>query len=221
MKGPILTRDGRPYIRSSGYPAEHAVERDGGVMLVRAAAPFEARETADGAYEIVGYGLQWSEVADIGGWFNEQFREGAFANVLDGVRQKVGHDYSRVALARSPKTMRVFEDSTGLGYESRLDLRSPYAQDLMVAVDRGDVDRASIGFTPGDYEYSEDANLYLNTRVDRLWEISAVDYPAFESSRLEPRDLPERAERDTMAIERARLYADSLLRELPTMEAME
>lgn len=219
--------DGRKLLKGSDYPALGALVRSvptgsnpaGKIMLARAALPFETRQTGD-EFIIEGYGLEWDQVADLG-WFNETFVKGAFSDVLDDVRWKVGHNYERVALARSPRTMRVYEDDTGLGYEARLDLRSPYAMDLMVAVERGDVDKASIGFTPGDYRYEDANDLYVNTKVDELWEISAVDWPAYESSALGARaqELPSTRQPSTLKLEAARVLADSFLRDHPPLEA--
>ena len=108
------------------YPKTRSIRRNGDLIHVRQAEPFEVRQEGED-YVIEGYGLRWDVVADIG-WFTESFRKGAFADTLDDVRLKIGHDYERLALARSPKTMTVTEDDVGLRFRATLAMDSPNAQ---------------------------------------------------------------------------------------------
>ena len=125
------------------------------------------------------------------GWFTESFRQGAFLDSLDEVRLKVGHDHRALALARSPGTMDVSEDDEGLAFEARLDLRSQRHFDaLPIAIERGDVDGMSIGFWPIEEVVTrkEDEPAHYEVTRAELLEISAVDFPAYESSFVEARD---------------------------------
>ena len=175
------------------YPYHQVRERRDGKLIQHRRMPgtLKFRQLGESQeFEVEGYGLRWDAVADLG-WFTESFQKGAFAETLEDVRFKIGHDYSRVALARSPRTMEVTEDDEGLYFRATLDLRNTDAMGLAVAIERGDVDKASIGFSyETDYEFTagdEGAGTkdhYTITRVEKLYEISAVDFPAHESSDL-------------------------------------
>ena len=205
----------RGRLLSCGYPALGVMERSGapdGVLLRAAPVPELVRQLEGEAetFAIRGYGLEWDVVADLG-WFTESFERGAFVDTLDEVRLKIGHDYGRVALGFSPDTLTVREDDRGLYYESDLDMRSPEHRTLAVALERRDVRNASIGFSGMTYEFTEgdddEVPHYNITKVRRLWEISAVDFPAHESSDMRPRDALVPAS----ALTRTRLYSESLI----------
>ena len=201
----------------SGYPAMGAVTdhpwllRSGHEAIMRRTAPAPELLTRelDGVavpYGIRGVGLQWDVVADLG-YFTESFGRGAFADTLLDVRLKIGHDHSRIALAYSPDTLSVTEEDPGLIYLSDLDLRSPEHMTLAVALERRDVRKSSISFSGMSYEFTEGDDdrkpHYHVTHVERLWEISAVDFPAHESSDMRPRDTVP-----ADVLTRTRLYAD-------------
>ena len=137
---------------------------------------------------IGGYGLKWDDVYDAG-WMTESFRKGAFLDSLDEVRLKIGHSYSTLALARSQKSMDLGEDDTGLAFEARLNLERGDAMDLYLAVRDGTVDGMSIGFWPLEevVTHREDEPTHYEVTKADLIEISAVDFPAYESSEVEPR----------------------------------
>ena len=164
--------------------------REGEEPVFRALVTWlHVRQGEADAATIGGYGLEWDDVYD-GGWFTESFREGAFLETLGDVRLKVGHDHNRIALARSPDTMDVSEDDKGLVFEARLDLRSPEHLTLYIAIERGDVDGMSIGFWPIEEVVTrkEDEPAHYEVTRAELLEISAVDFPAYESSSVEARD---------------------------------
>lgn len=163
------------------------IRRSGSVIHLRSRpGDIEYRQDSDGL-EIEGYGLRWDSQADLG-FYTESFQRGAFAHTLGDVRLKIGHDQRRLALARSPDTMTVREDSTGLHFRALLDEANPEVQALASALSRGDVDGSSIGFSMrgGKFEVevddTDDREHYTVTRAGTLWEISAVDFPAYESS---------------------------------------
>ena len=207
------------------YPQHRSdIDRAGRIIRVRPIAAPEIRQLEGTEFEILGSGLEWGARADLG-TFTESFQRGAFGDVLEGVRFKMGHDQRRVALAISPRTMSVSEGDTGLDYVARIDTRSPDAMALAVAAERGDVFGASISFDmfgmkeDRDYtiDHTGDRPHYEITNVRNLLEISGVDFPAYPSSDLRPRDDQDilsstHIEGDTAA---HREWADALLLTLP------
>lgn len=208
-----MSRNFNPYAEER-YLRRHTVPMGGDETAVRmdfriAADALETRQTEEGEYRIKGYGLRWGETADLG-WYTESFRKGAFEGVLDDVRFKIGHDWTMLGLARSPLTMQLREDDEGLYFQATLDLTNPDSLRIQSAVERGDVDKVSIGFTMrgGKYEVEypgEDNDLDRQhvtiIKVGDLYEVSAVDFPAYESSSLEPRAEPEGLPSDRSIVE--------------------
>lgn len=188
-------------------PKSHIIMRDGGVELhVREfrITNLSTRQTEDGDEFIAGgYALTWAERAKIG-YYYEQFVKGAFSGegILDDVRLLVGHNQREIPLARSPMTMELREDNVGLWFEFRLDLRSPAHLVLAIALERGDIDKVSIGFTM----FQEGAKVTTTTiedgeeldtieAVGDLREVSVVNWPAYDSSSVAPRaEEPEEAD---------------------------
>lgn len=162
---------------------------------------------------LTGYGLRWSETATIEslfGSFRERFERGAFGEALkenSDVRLLIGHDQRRLPLARGKNgSLRVSEDAEGLRFEADLDDRDPESAALMFRVREGLVDGMSIGFTMGSNSVEEhikgdrskgELDTFVIKRVGGLHEISAVTFPAYESSDvsarrrglIDPRDL--------------------------------
>ena len=140
---------------------------------------------------IAGYAAMfnsWS--SDLGG-FRETIQPGAFKRTLEEqneeVRFFVNHRMEGLALGRSPKTLRVWEDDLGLAFE--LDVQdSPAGQNLYQAVKRGDINQMSFGFEIKSYELREEEDEVQQILKDvELFEISAVNYPAYEATKVSAR----------------------------------
>jgi uncharacterized protein len=132
--------------------------------------------------DIEGYAAVTNEpymVTDYMGEFSETIERGAFAKTLkekDDVRLLFNHD--GIPLARSKSgTLRLEEDSAGLKVNATIDNRSSLANDVIVAMERGDLDEMSFAFQALRQEWNED----YTTRVIReakLFDVSVVTYPA-------------------------------------------
>lgn len=207
----------RSAFKDPGYIRQHTLKRsDGSRMHVRSMAePFKVtrQEDEDGFVTIAGYGLKWDTPAELWGEY-EQFRRGAFADTLREHVQffLVEHDYSGIPHARTPDYMTITEDAVGLRFEARLSTRNPESVALIDAVERGLLDKTSIGFSwRNDYEAieteidGEEVTLFTFTRIDRLYEISAVKWPVHESSELGT--LSRNGARDTVERSRQRALA--------------
>lgn len=146
----------------------------------------------NGKTGIRGYAIKWGVIADIG-WFTESFEKGAFDGQLDDTFYLALH--RSLPIARSPLTMSLVQDDTGLLVDiPELDMDNPTAREVLSGVKRGDLDAQSIAFTPSykreDMTATEapDGGIhFVYHQVERLWEVSAVTFPAHESTTLEPR----------------------------------
>lgn len=171
-------------------------------------AAFETREDESGV--ITGRPVVLNSVTDLG-CFDEVIDSGALRNTdLSDVRLCLNHDTSFV-YARSRRTakstMEIDVDAMGLTFSAGLDVEgSPKAQDLYAAVKRGDIDKMSFMFTIDGYEWenleSDHPTRHI-TSIGKIFEISAVTFPAYDSTSIEARDAEalESVKRD---LERAR-----------------
>jgi hypothetical protein len=136
--------------------------------------------------KLEGYAVLWDAVsADLGG-FRERFARGAFGDLRgEDLRFLVGHNDAGVPLGRTKAgTMRVFQDSRGVGFEVDLPNSEP-GRALGEAVKRGDLSQMSFGFvTTGDRWEQYGAGLLRTVTSARLSEISAVAFPAYPQTRV-------------------------------------
>ena len=158
-------------------------------------ALYETRD--DGANGIVsGRPIILNSVTDLG-----CFREVIDTRALDGadltdVRLCLNHDtsyvYARSRNNNPNSTMQISTDSDGLTFTASLALEeSPRARDFYSAIKRGDIDKMSFMFNMEDYEWEDidsDSPIRKITKIGKVFEISAVTFPAYQSTAIEARD---------------------------------
>jgi hypothetical protein len=176
--------------------------------------------TAEGkAPAIRGYGARFNVLSENLGGFREQIKPGAFAGVLaDDVRALINHDPNFVLGRTTAGTLKIGEDERGLWYEVDLPDTSA-ARDLVQSIKRGDVTQSSFAFriaADGD-SWDEDAEtgaiIRTVTKMGRLYDVSAVTYPAYPDASVGMRSLEdfkkrktdEQKERDRQAYERRKV----------------
>jgi HK97 family phage prohead protease len=116
----------------------------------------EVREAEDGTRTFHGYASTFNQpytVHDAYGTFTETMLPGAFSRSLsmrsDKIHLLVAHGGVPLASTKSG-TLRLTEDKRGLRVEADLAPESPLAQTVISAVQRGDMDEMSIGFSVPD-----------------------------------------------------------------------
>jgi HK97 family phage prohead protease len=158
-------------------------------------ALYETRD--EGANGIVsGRPIILNSVTDLG-----CFREVIDTRALDGadltdVRLCLNHDtsyvYARSRNNNPNSTMQISTDSDGLTFTASLALEeSPRARDFYTAIKRGDIDKMSFMFSMEDYEWEDvdsDSPIRKITKIGKVFEISAVTFPAYQSTAIEARD---------------------------------
>jgi HK97 family phage prohead protease len=119
--------------------------------------------------------------------FIERIAPGAFAASItqDDVRALFNHDPNFVIGRTVSGTLSLREDETGLAYDV-IPPDTQWARDLMVSVGRGDISQSSFGFAVDADEWTRperSGDLPLRTiRKARLYDVSPVTYPAYEST---------------------------------------
>ncbi|WP_066160517.1 HK97 family phage prohead protease [Halalkalibacter krulwichiae] len=153
----------------------------------------ELREDEEGNRTLTGYAVKWEKKSHVLGFFRkfrEQFKKGAFADSLskDDQRFLWSHDTSKVLGRTKNNTLRLSEDEIGLRFE--LDLPdTTLGDDTYKSIKRGDVDGVSFGFKMENQDIQEpDDDLMLRTVTKaRLFEVSAVAFPAYPDSEVSAR----------------------------------
>ena len=173
-------------------------------------ADLETREE-NGVGIVEGRPIVFDSVADLGP-FSEMISRGALDNTdLRDVRLCLNHDTSYV-YARSRNnnvnsTMRIMPDELGLRFTAQLDIKnSPKAQDYYSAIVRKDIDKMSFMFTVEADEWEgleSDHPTRRITKIGKVVEISAVTFPAYDSTEISARSK-ETLDSARLELERAR-----------------
>lgn len=139
-----------------------------------------------------GYAAKFNTLSENLGGFRETIAEGAFdAALQDDVRALLNHDSNKVLGRTTAGTLRMGVDEVGLWYEYD-DPGTSYSRDLLISMERGDVNQSSFQFTIEDDEWKEDEEQrYIRTikKVRRLYDVSPVTYPAYPDTNVAKRSL--------------------------------
>lgn len=158
---------------------------------------FRTVDNEQGEKIIEGHAAVFNRQTNIGGYFNEVIDAGAFDNTdLRDVPLLTNHNFNKIPLARSRRnngnsTLTLTVDDVGLAIRAKLDVESNAdARALYSAVERGDLDGMSFAFTVDGEEW-QDLDTDLPTRriksVSKVFEVSAVTFPAYEDTDLQAR----------------------------------
>ena len=174
---------------------------------------FEVRaEENERGKTITGRPIVYNSRTDLG-LFDEIIEPGALNRTdLTDVRFLVNHDISRIPLARSRRnngnsTMQLTVDNAGMGIRVILDTENnSEARALYSAVERGDISGMSFMFGIRGEEWEEldsDHPTRKITDISTVVEVSAVTFPAYESTEINARSK-EALENARSALEKAR-----------------
>lgn len=153
------------------------------------ASKFETREENDERI-IEGYFAVFNSNYEIGPGMSESVAPGAFRNTLSGdIRALVNHDTTLVLGRNTAKTLELSEDERGLWGRIRINPNDSDAVNLYERVKRGDVSQCSFGFDILDEEteFLEDGGVHWTIKEVKLYEVSCVTFPAYESTNIDAR----------------------------------
>lgn len=142
----------------------------------------EVRNEGDGEQKsVVGYGAVFGKMSEDLGGFRELIDKNAFDDVLgDDVRFLFNHDANYIYGRTTSGTLKLSVDDEGLFYEVDMpDTNS--ANELMVSMERGDVSQSSFAFSVKEdkWETKDGEDIRTIMKVARLYDVSAVTYPAY------------------------------------------
>lgn len=176
-------------------------------MEIRAVQDPEEKEMI-----VEGYAIRFNEPATFS-FGGEDFYEIIDSKALDkadltDVPFKYNHSDNVMIMARTRnQTLQLIRDEQGLFIRASL-ADTTAGRDLYTLIKRGDIDKMSFAFTV-DYEnngdeYDRKTNTRTITRIKKIWDVAAVDTPAYDSTSISARSFFElEREKESRALESA------------------
>lgn len=157
----------------------------------------DIRASEEGTY-IDGHAAVYNQRTNIGDWFYEVIERGAFQDTdFDDVLFSANHEWHKIPLARSRRnngnsTMQLNVDEKGLYIKADLDVdNNTEAKSLYSAVKRGDINGMSFIFYVEEERWTDldsDMPTRYISKIAKVREVSAVNYPAYEGTDINARD---------------------------------
>ena len=173
-----------------------------------------AENNEEHGHYLTGRPIVYDSRTDLG-WYDEIIEDGALADTdLKDVRFLVNHNTDMIPLARSRNnnansTMQLaVVDGEGMDIRVDLDVENNAdARALYSAVERGDISGMSFMFSTKSDAW-EDIDTEHPTRritdIRKVFEVSAVTFPAYEDTSIQARGLSEALESAKESLESAR-----------------
>jgi len=121
---------------------------------------------------------------------------------LKDVPFKYNHSDSVMVMARTRnRTLELIPDEKGLLIRAKL-ANTTTGRDLYELIKRGDIDKMSFAFTVAEDAYNKETHTRKILRFKRIWDVSAVDAPAYQDTYISARSYFEaQAEAERQAAE--------------------
>lgn len=171
--------------------------------------------------QLVGRPIVYGVPADIGP-FTEIIEPGALdVTDLRDVALLLNHNLDGVPLARSRNnnensTMQLIPDAEGMLIRANLDIdNNPEAAAVFSAVERGDLDKMSFCFTVDGESWDgldTDHPVRHIKSIKRVFEVSAVTFPAYAETSIAARNLPGALDSAQAALDSAKQAAEAVRR---------
>lgn len=192
-------------------------------MKIEAPENYEARSIAgtveirtrdDGGATIRGVAAVFDSLSDNLGGFREQLAKDVFADTdMKDVRGLFNHDSNYVLGRTTSESLRLKTTKRGLEYEIDLPDTQTIRDLVLEPIKRGDVSQSSFGFIvgPGNDSWDEDSEgriIRTIHRINELFDVSPVTFPAYRDTSVGARSRDEFLEERTAMAEAARKEID-------------
>lgn len=130
---------------------------------------------------IEGYAITFNEPATHG--YTEIINERALDNTdMSDVPLKYNHEDSHLIMARTRnKSLELTKDEKGLKIRAEL-IDTQSNKDIYKSIQAGLIDKMSFAFTVRGDEYDYDTDTRTITDIERLFDVSVVDMPFYDST---------------------------------------
>ena len=183
---------------------------------------FEIRAgESEGKHTLTGRPIVFGSKTDLG-WYDEIIKAGALdLTDLKDVRFLVNHNTDMIPLARSrnnneSSTMQMTVVPEGMDIRVDLDTENnAESKSLYSAVSRGDISGMSFMFTVDADSWDDmesDHPTRTITKIGKVFEVSAVTFPAYEATSIQARGLSDALESAKTSLESARAEAREIER---------
>ena len=182
---------------------------------------FEVRAEQDENHgnTLTGRPIVYDSRTDLG-WYDEIIEAGALNEAdLKDVRFLINHNTDMIPLARSRNnnensTMQMTVDEEGMNIRVDLDTENNVeAKSLYSAVERGDLDGMSFMFTVDGDKWDDIESEHPTrtiTKLGKVFEVSAVTFPAYEQTSISARGLDGALENAKSSLENERAKARAI-----------
>lgn len=150
---------------------------------------FKTREEGNERY-IEGYFARFGDYYQLWDGAMETIAPGAFDDTLgEDIRALVNHDTTLVLGRNRANTLTLRPDAIGLWGSILINQADSDAMNAWARVQRGDVSQCSFGFDILDQtaEYRDDGSVLWTLQKVKLYEVSIVTFPAYESTSVQAR----------------------------------
>ena len=149
---------------------------------------FNRRDGTDDDHPLTvsGHASVFNSPTDIAGAFTEQIAPGAFSKTLSengDIRCLFNHNWDSILGRTKSGTLTLEEDEQGLAFTVDLP-DTTVGRDLVVSMERGDIDKCSFGFIPtvDEWDYSNADHPVRTIEEVELYEVSIVTIPAYDDT---------------------------------------
>ena len=151
----------------------------------------ELRALEDEEMIVEGYAATFNNVTDLG-WCKEVIDSNAFKNCnMQDCVFKYNHNDNCLILARTRNnSLQLIVDDKGLKIRANL-IDTTQNKDIYKMIKAGLLDKMSFAFTVAkqEWDYTTDTRKILE--IDRLFDVSVVDVPAYDSTEIYARNKEE------------------------------
>jgi len=143
--------------------------------------------------KIIGHAAVFNTITDIG-WFREQILPGAFTDAIktSDVRMLFNHDPNYIMGRNSANTLKLSEDKKGLAIEVTPPDTQLIRDMVLTPMERGDLSQMSFAFRIETEQWTEkkdEVPIRTIVKVNPLYDVSVVTYPAYPTADAKLRDM--------------------------------
>lgn len=151
----------------------------------------EIRALEDDGMTVEGYAAVFDSVTDLG-WMKEVIDRNAFDNAdMSDIVMKYNHEDSVLPMARTRGGSLQFDvDDHGLKIRANLP-NTTVNKDIFTLIKEGVLSKMSFAFTVANEEYDYDTDTRRILAFDKIFDVSVVDVPAYDTTEIYARSKDE------------------------------